>query len=282
MIIVTGATGKLGRAVVGRLAERLPAAELGVSVREPEQAAEWVARGIRVRRGDFGDPDGLVHAFEGATQVLIVSGPADPAPHQAAIEAARKAGAERILYTSHMGARPDSLFLATRGHATTEQDLAASDVPFTALRNGFYATTTVWHLRTALETGELRLPADGPVSWTAHPDLADAAVVALTDPDRLQGITPALTGPEALDLADAAGIVTELTGRKIVRVVLDDDEWRQQALAQGLPPFVADLALGMFQASRRGEFAAVDPALADLLGRRPTDLRTLLQAEFPG
>ncbi|TDD60564.1 SDR family NAD(P)-dependent oxidoreductase [Kribbella antibiotica] len=280
MIIVTGATGRLGKAVVGRLVERMPAAELGVSVRDPEQAAEFAARGIRVRRADFDDPSALEHAFEGASQVLIVSGPADPAPHQAAIEAAQKAGAERILYTSHMGANLDSLFLATRGHAATEQHLAESGVPFTALRNGFYASTTAWHLRTALATGELRVPADGPVSWTAHPDLADAAVIALTDPDRLQGTTPALTGPEALDLADAAAIASELTGKKIVRVVIDDEDWRQQALARGLPSFVVDLTLGIFQASRRGEFAAVDPALGEILGRRPTDLRAVLKSEL--
>ncbi|MFI5731635.1 NAD(P)H-binding protein [Kribbella sp. NPDC051587] len=282
MIIVTGATGRLGKAVVERLAERMPAVELGVSVRDPERAAELTARGIRARRADFDDPGALAHAFEGASQVLIVSGPADPAPHQAAIEAAQKAGAGRILYTSHMGAKPDSLFLATRGHAATEQHLADAGVSFTALRNGFYASTTAWHLRTALETGELRVPQDGPVSWTAHPDLADAAVIALTEPDRLQGITPALTGPAALDLADAAAIASDLTGKKIVRVVMDDEEWRKQALAQGLPPFVVDLTLGIFQASRRGEFATVDPALGELLGRRPMDLRAVLEAELAG
>ncbi|NUS59235.1 MAG: NAD(P)H-binding protein, partial [Streptomycetaceae bacterium] len=199
MIIVTGGTGRLGRAVVERLAEQVPAGGLGVSVREPEKAADLAARGIRVRRADFDDPAALAAAFDGATQVLIVSGPADPAPHRVAIETAKAAGAGRILYTSHQAANLDSLFLATRGHAATEQGLASSGVPFTALRNGFYASTTVYLLRPALETGELILPEDGPFSWTAHRDLADAAVVALTDPSRLDGITPALTGPEALD-----------------------------------------------------------------------------------
>jgi uncharacterized protein YbjT (DUF2867 family) len=280
MIIVTGATGRFGRAVVERLAERLPAAELGVSVREPEKATEFAARGIRVRRGDFGDPAGLAHAFEGAAQVLIVSGPADPAPHATAIDAAKQAGAERIIYTSHMGAALDSEFLATRGHAATELDLAAAGVPFTSLRNGFYASTTVWMLQAALDSGELVLPADGPVSWTAHTDLVDAAVIALTDQDRLHGVTPALTGPEALDFSDAAAIASKVTGRKIVRVLVEDEEWRQRMLGQGMPPFVVELTLGIFAASRRGEFAAVDPVLGELLGRRPTDLRAVLQAEL--
>jgi uncharacterized protein YbjT (DUF2867 family) len=280
MIIVTGGTGRLGRAVVERLAEQVPTDQLGVSVREPAKAADLAARGIRVRRADFDDPSALANACEGATRVLIVSGPADPAPHHLAIEAAKTAGAERILYTSHQAANLDSLFLATRGHAATEQDLANSGVPFTALRNGFYASTTTFLLRSALETGELILPEDGPVSWTAHRDLADAAVVALTDPERLDGITPALTGPEVLDYAEVAEIASDLAGRKIARVTVPDEEWKHGALGRGMPEPMVDLTLGIFQAARRGEFALVDPALPKILDRPATTLREVLAAEL--
>jgi NAD(P)H dehydrogenase (quinone) len=280
MIIVTGGTGRLGRAIVERLTDRVPADQLGVSARAPEQADDLRARGIRVRRGDFDDPESLATAFEGATQVLVVSGPADPAPHRLAIEAAKAAGAERILYTSHQAANPDSLFAATRSHAATEQDLEESGVAYTALRNGFYASTTVWMLRSALESGELVLPEDGPVSWTAHTDLVDAAVLALTDPTRLSGITPALTGPEALDYADAAAIASDLIGRKITRITVPDEVWKQAALDRGMPPYAVDLTLEIFAASRRGEFTPVDPTLQQLLGRNPTPLRDVLAAEL--
>ncbi|WP_350274163.1 SDR family oxidoreductase [Kribbella sp. HUAS MG21] len=280
MIVVTGGTGRLGRAVVDRLAERIPADQLGVSVRDPQKAADFAARGIRVRRADFDDPGALADAFRGATQVLIVSGPADPAPHHVAIGTAKTAGAERILYTSHQAANPDSLFVATRGHAATEQDLVNSGVPFTALRNGFYASTPVFLLRSALETGELVLPADGPFSWTAHRDLADAAVVALTDPDRLDGVTPPLTGPEVLDYADVAAIASDVLGRKITRVTVPDEEWKQAALGRGMPEFLVELTLGIFAAARRGEFAVVDPTLPTILGRPATTLREVLTAEL--
>lgn len=280
MIIVTGATGRLGRAVVEGLAERVPVDQLGVSVRKPERAGDLAARGIRVRRGDFDAPDSLAGAFEGATQVLIVSGSADPAPHQVAIDAAKAAGAERILYTSHQAANLDSQFLATRGHAATEQDLAAAGVPFTALRNGFYASTPAFMLRSALETGELVLPQDGPFSWTAHQDLADAAVVALTGPGGLDGITPPLTGPEALDYAEVAAIASKLLGRTITRVTVPDEEWKQAALGRGMPEFVVDLTLGIFAAARRGEFAVVDPALPKILGRPATPISEVLAREL--
>jgi uncharacterized protein YbjT (DUF2867 family) len=100
MIIVTGANGQLGRAVVERLLERVPAEQIGVSVRDPEKARGLEKRGVRVRRGDFSDTTSLAHAFEGASQVLIVSadsfGEAVVRQHRTAIDIARQAGARRI------------------------------------------------------------------------------------------------------------------------------------------------------------------------------------------
>jgi NAD(P)H dehydrogenase (quinone) len=279
MIVLTGATGKLGRLVVERLLPVVGPGGLAVSVRDPAKAADLAALGVRVRRGDFTDPASLVSAFEGADQVLLVSGPADPAPHRAAILAARDAGAQRIVYTSHAGVDPDSQFVATRGHAATERDLAESGVPFTALRNGFYATSARWMMGRPEVTGEILLPADGPVHWTAHTDLADAAVIALTAPERLSGPTAPLTGPQALDFDDIAALVSDLIGRTVVRTVVSDDEYLASLHATGVPAEFAELGLGIFRASRRGEFATVDPTLGELLGREPVKFEDLLRAE---
>jgi NAD(P)H dehydrogenase (quinone) len=276
MIVVTGATGLLGRAIVDRLLERLPADQIGVSVREPAKARDLADRGVRVRRGDFTEPSTLATAFAGARQVMLVSGPADAAPHKHAIEAAKTAGAEHIVYTSHMAADPRSLFGPAQGHAQTERDLHEAGVPFTSLRDGFHATSALWMLGDALQTGEIRLPADGPVSWTAHADLADAAVIALTERDRLHGLTPALTGPEALDFGDIGAIASELTGRRITRTVVPDDDYVTNLLAAGTPRHYADVLLTNFTAGRRGEFATVDPTLGRLLGRPPIPFRDVL------
>jgi NAD(P)H dehydrogenase (quinone) len=123
MIIVTGATGQLGRAIVEQLLERVPAEQVGVSVRDPEKATTLADRGVRVRPGDFGDAASLRHAFGGARQVLIVSagiGEAARRQHRTAIQVAREAGAERILYTSPMGANPASAFAPMPDHAAIE------------------------------------------------------------------------------------------------------------------------------------------------------------------
>lgn len=281
MLIVTGANGQLGGAIVERLLARVPAAQLGVSVRDPEQAHALAARGVRVRRGDFADAASLVHAFAGASQVLIVSagttGEGAVRQHRTAIDAARAAGAGRILYTSHMGANPASPFPPMPDHAATEALLRGSGVAFTALRNGFYAATAVMLLGRAVETGELAAPEDGPVAWTTHADLAEAAALALAE-GGLDGITPALTGAEALDMAAVAALAAALTGRPIRRIVVSDAAYRDGLVARGVPEAAADMLVGLFVASRQGAFAPADPTLARLLGRPATPLRDVLAA----
>ena len=202
MIVVTGATGRLGGAVVEQLLERVPADAIGVSVRDPAKAAGLAGRGVRVRHGDFDDAGSLTHAFEGAEQVLLVSaattGEAAVQQHRTAIGAAATAGVRRIVYTSHMGVNPASPFAPMPDHAATEAMLEESGLAFTALRNGFYASSGLMLLGRALETGEVAAPADGPVSWTDHDDLAEAAAIVLTE-GGVDGPTPPLTGTEALD-----------------------------------------------------------------------------------
>lgn len=281
MIIVTGATGKLGRRTVERLLERVPADRVGVSVRDPRRAGDLADRGVRVRRGSFDDPASLAHAFEGAEQLLLVSldrtGEECVTGHRAAIDAAVKAGAARILYTSQMGAAHDSRFQACRDHARTEDMLRATGLPWTALRNGFYASSALQFLESARHTCDIALPADGPVTWTAHDDLAEATAAILLDDARFEGATPPLTASAALDFGDVAEIATRATGRPFTRTVVPDDTFREQVLAHGAPAPIADLVLSIFAAARNGEFTAVDPTLAELIGRRPATFRTQLE-----
>ncbi|MFI6063742.1 NmrA family NAD(P)-binding protein [Micromonospora sp. NPDC051227] len=282
MIVVTGATGQLGSQIVDRLLDRLPPDAVGVSVRDVDRAAGLAERGVRVRAGDFTDPATLGRAFEGADKVLVVSaairGPGALVANRAAIDAARAAGAKRVLYTSHQAASRDSLFPAQPTHAVTEEHLAGLGVPFTALRNGFYASTLSFSIRTALETGRLVAPADGPVSWTAHADLAEAAAAALTEEGLLDGVTAPLTASEMLDLEAVAAILSDVTGRTVERVVAEDDQWRASSIERGMPAAAADFTLGMYRAAREGEFAVTDPTLETVIGHRPTSVRSVLEA----
>ncbi|MFI1754254.1 SDR family oxidoreductase [Streptomyces sp. NPDC020571] len=282
MIIVTGATGQLGRRIVEHLLTRVPTEQIGVSVRDPGQplARTFADQGVRVRRGDFADAESLAHAFEGASQVLVVSvdkmGEECVKRHRTAIEAAVTAGTRRVLYTSQMGAGAASHFQACRDHAATEEILRGCGVPFTSLRNGFYAASATRFLDHARETGEILLPADGPVAWTTHADLAEATAAVLADEGRFEGPTPPLTASRALTFDDIAALACEVTGRQFTRSTAPEAVFRDQLVAQGVPAHYADQFLGIFAAARAGEFATADPTLAALLGREPVGMREVL------
>jgi uncharacterized protein YbjT (DUF2867 family) len=279
MIIVTGATGALNGATVDHLLDRLPASDIVVAVRDPAKAGRFADRGVAVRHADYAAPASLPAAFAGADQLLLVSS-SDPAAdavslHRAAIDAAVSAGVGRILYTSHQGAALDTPFGPGRDHAATERLLADSGLAWTSLRNGFYAHSLNWLAGPWRETGVIAVPADGPVSWTARDDAAEAAAVILADGAAYDGPVT-LTASAAPTFADIAAIASELTGREVACAVLDPGDWIAAQVAAGQPEFMARFTLGMYQAASEGFFAGVDPLLAALLGREPRSARDLL------
>ena len=280
MLIVTGATGHLGRDVVRFLSTRRPAGQIVGSVRDPGQAADLADLGVEVRHGDFAKPETLEAAFAGAAEVLIVSadklGDEARALHRAAIEGARAAGARRILYTSHMGARPGSPFAPAAQHRDTERDLEASGVPFTSLRHGFYAESCLHMIGDGLKRGELRVPADGPVSWTARADLAEADAAILAGDEGWDGVTPPLTATEAVTMAEIAAMASDVLGHEVRHTVLSDEAWVEERVTAGMPALYAEMLVGTFRAARNGDFAAADPTLARLLGRDPVPMRDVL------
>ena len=154
-----------------------------------------------------------------------------PAPGSAA----PAAGVRRVLYTNHAGARPSSPFAPAVDHAATEAFLAAAGVSFTSLRHGFYAESALHLIGRGLQAGEIRAPEDGPVSWTARADFAEADAILLAREGRLDGITPPSTAPEAFTMADLAAIASELAGREIRRVTVSDEEWRRPVWRRAPP-----------------------------------------------
>jgi uncharacterized protein YbjT (DUF2867 family) len=288
MIIITGATGQLGRLVIEDLLSRVPAERLGVSVRDPDKAKDLSARGVRVRRGDFTDAASLRHSFERADQVLIISSNAaayggDPlAQHELAIDAAKASGARRIVYTSQMAASLTSQFPPAVHHGQTEAMLRASGIAWTSLRNGFYASAALRHLGQALDADALRTPASGKFAWTTHADLAAAAAAVLVDEGRFEGPTPPLTGREAVSFAELCTIASAASGRPIRHETLTDEQFETALLASGTPSFVVPISTGMFRAGRAGEFASVAPTLEGLIGHQPRTIGDVMAEHFRG
>ena len=283
MIVITGATGKLGKLIVEALISRIPSDQIGVSVRDPEKAAGLEQQGVRVRIGDFSQPETLLNAFEGASQLLIVSSNArafggDPlAQHRAAIAAAKTVGVRRILYTSQIASSPASAFAPAQDHSATEVMLAETGIAWTALRNGFYADSAPLFMGRDWRKGIIQAPGDGKVAWASHSDLAAATAAILVGVQTFEGPTPPLTGAENLDLTDLAAIGSSIIGSTVTREVLSEDAFREQAKQRGLPDAFVNISLGYYEASRRGEFGKVDPTLENLIGRRPKTMREVLQ-----
>jgi NAD(P)H dehydrogenase (quinone) len=268
MIVVTGATGTLNGSTLDHLLTRIPPHRIGVSVRDPARAAHLADRGIRVRQGSYDDPAALRRSFDLSSDVI--------AQHRRAIDAAVDAGAQRILYTSAHGTAFDTPYPPLAIHAATEQHLAASGVAWTALRNGFYGDPAqllgAWQ-----ETGVIAMPADGPFSWVDRRDAAEAAAEILTADEPFDGPID-LTLPVPVTLADFAASASQIAGRQIDRVIVDDESWVSDATTNGVPEAVARFTLSMFQATRSGHFSGSDPTLTRLLAREPRSITDQLKS----
>ncbi|MDQ1181734.1 NAD(P)H-binding protein [Rhodococcus sp. SORGH_AS_0301] len=279
MIVITGATGALNGATVDHLLRHRPASEIAVAVRDASRARRFADLGIEVRHGDYADPASLPDAFANADQLLLVSS-SDPRAdavslHRNAIDAAVTAGVGRILYTSHQGAADDTPFGPGRDHAATERLLAGSGLPWTSLRNGFYAHSLAWSTGPWRESGVITVPADGPVSWTSRADSAEAAAAIIASNGAYDGPVT-VTAESAPTFEEVAAIASDVAGRTVRRVLMDPEDWIAARVASGQPEFAARFTLGIFDAAAGGWFAGVDPLLGQLLGRSPATVRDAL------
>ncbi len=283
MLIVTGASGQLGRRVVNNLLNHVPAERIGVSVRDPEKVSDLKALGIRVRQGQYDHAESLRFAWEGAERLLLVSSNAaatggDPLKqHATAIAVAREVDVERIYYTSQVASSETSLFPPARDHAATEKMLAESKLPWTALRHGFYAASALAMNAQAFKTGELIAPEDGNVAWTTHDDLAAADAALLAGDVLIDGPTPPLTGSETLDLEGIATLASKILGRPVTRVFASEENMEAIARDAGVPQSSINVMLGYYRAAQAGEFSAIDPALTEILGREPVKMDAFLR-----
>ena len=285
-IVVTGATGHLGRLAVEALLRRgVPAGEVVATGRRTEALADLADRGVVVRRADYDDEATLHGAFAGATALLLVSGSevGQRVPqHAAAVRAARSAGVGLIAYTSIARADTSTLALAAE-HRATEQLLAGSGVPHVLLRNGWYTENYTGQLPVYLEHGIAGAARDGRISAATRADYAEAAAVVVSE-DGHAGAVYELGG-EPFTMTELARVVSEATGRTVTYTDLPVEQYRQVLVGAGLPePLAAVLADGD-RGVADGELL-VDPAdLEGLLGRRPTPLAQAVAqalAQLPG
>jgi NAD(P)H dehydrogenase (quinone) len=280
MIVVTGASGQLGRLVIEALLKTLPAPEIIAAVRSPDKAADLAARGVQVRHADYNDPATLDTAFAGADKLLLISSSEigrRATQHRAAIDAARRAGVTLIGYTSVLHADTSPLGLAGE-HRETEAALRESTAPFVVLRNGWYTENYTGSLASALEHGAiLGCAGDGRISSAARADYAAAAAIVMTR-DAQAGRVYELAGDTAYTLADLAAEVSRQSGKTVEYRNLSEPDYKAALLGIGLPEFVAALLSDSDTGASKGALFDNGRQLSALLGRPTTPLATVVAA----
>ena len=280
MIVVTGASGQLGRLVIQSLLKTVPAAGIVAAVRQPAAVADLAALGVQVRQADYAQPATLDAAFQGATKVLLISSSAlgeRVAQHGNVIDAARRAGVALLAYTSLLHADTSPLGLAAE-HTATEALLRASGVPHVLLRNGWYTENYLASLPAVLQHGAVIGSAgEGRIASAARADYADAAAAVLTRDDQA-GQVHELAGDTSYTLAEFAAEVGRQTGRAIPYVNLPEADYRGALLGAGLPEPIAQLLADSDVGASKGGLFDDGHRLSALIGRPTTALAAMVEA----
>jgi NAD(P)H dehydrogenase (quinone) len=275
LILVTGATGKVGSSIANNLVKL--GKKFRLLVRDPKKANDFPE--AEKVTGDYADVDSLDRAFRGVSSAFIVSGYAEPGQrakwHRNAFQAAQRAGVRYLIYTSTLGASPASRFPMSRDHYQSEQFLKETSVPHTILRDSFYSELAVQMFN---KEGVMKGPGgQGKVSWVGREEIAEAAAKLLASHKPLHG-TFAMTGPSAFSLSETAALIGSLK-RQALNYEDEPVEaakgWRSKL---GVPAWEVDTWIGSYEAIAAGEFETVDTALSTILGRPASDLESYLTA----
>ncbi|WP_405984085.1 NAD(P)H-binding protein [Streptomyces sp. NBC_00872] len=280
LIMVTGASGALGRQVVEFLLKRVPAARVAALARRPEELTDFTERGVSVRRGDYEDPDGLEPALDGVEKLLLISARSftdAKTAHRNVIHAAEAAGVRHLHYTA-IQRRAGSTFVipqATEWDEYTENELAASRLDVTVLRNSQYLESFDMLVGELAPDRFIRVPAGHtPAALATRSDIAEAtAAVLATDGHAERDYT--LAGSHAFTLDEVAAILGEVTGVPVTYQDTPVEEYIAARVRAGMPEPWARFTGAWFQAIAAGEFTPTDD-IERLIGRPTTSLRAFL------
>ncbi|WP_036377427.1 SDR family oxidoreductase [Micromonospora sp. ATCC 39149] len=278
-IVVTGASGHLGRLIVSSLLDRgIPAGEIVALGRDTDRLADLADRGVTTRQADYTDPDSLRSAFAGADKLMFVSGSEIGqriAQHRNVVAAAREAGVGLVVYTSIANADRSGMILASE-HLATEREIVGAGLPYVILRNGWYLENYTGQVPTYLQFGVTGSAGDGRVSAATRADLAEAAAAALTGAAETNRVYE--LGGEAFTLTELAEEVSRQTGRAVGYTDLPVEKFTEVLVGAGLPEGFAAVLADSDRGLSRGALHVDGDDLAKLIGRRPTTLAEALRA----
>lgn len=282
-ILVTGASGHLGRRVVELLVARGGGPHIIAASRKPEGLSALVAQGVEARRADFDDEASLANAFQGVERVLLISTDSLDEPgkrsrqHAGAVRAVVAAGVQHVAYTSIINPT-NSKIRISQDHADTEAALGKAGVPFTVLRNNMYSEYQFAPLQRALASGKLvDAKASGKVGFVTREDCARIAAAVLSEPPAGNQVLD-VTGPEALTSADLAAIASELSGRKLEHLSVPLEALIDGMVQHGLPRPLAEIYASFDAGTAAGELDVTSDHVERFTGQKPQAMRDFLRA----
>ncbi|MFI1211748.1 SDR family oxidoreductase [Streptomyces sp. NPDC020802] len=282
-IVVTGATGHLGRLVVEGLLEKVPAEGITAVVRNEEKAADLAVRGVKIAVADYNAPETFDSVFSAGDRVLLISGnefdKGRVGQHRIVLDAAKAAGVALLAYTSAPGSLSAAL---ADDHRGTEEAILASGVTYALLRNGWYNENYTENLAPVLEYGAVvQAAGEGRVSSASRADYAAAAVAVLTGEGH-ENKTYELGGDTAWGFAEYAAEVAKASGKEIVYNSVPVEAYTGILTGAGLPGPLAAILAGVDASIEKGELVVTSGDLSRLTGRPTTPIAESVAAALKG
>jgi NAD(P)H dehydrogenase (quinone) len=285
MILVTGATGQLGTAVVNHLLQKTSANLVAALVRDESKASALKDKGVDIRVGSYDDTASLDKAMHEIEKVLLIAGTDEEnrlQQHQNVVDTAKKAGVQYIAYTSR--SLKDRNTLANKlmeGHFQTEDYIEASGLNYAIFRNVLYMDTLPQFVggEKVFETG-IRLPTGhGRVPFALRSEMGEAIAQSLLESDRGDRIYK-LTGSETYSFDDVAATLSNLSGKEIVYVPIEKSGFEAQMKERGTPETVVQKIVDFLTDIKNSQEEEVSPDLENLLRRKPASLKQGLKVLF--
>ncbi|OZJ04404.1 hypothetical protein BZG36_02397 [Bifiguratus adelaidae] len=279
MIVLTGATGKLGSLVLKYLLKLTPASNIRVSLHNLSKKQDIEALGVEVVQATYDDKESMVKAFSGADKVFLVSSPSfgieyRVQSHTRAIEAAIEAGVSRVYYTS-LALKDGTRAPVMQAHLQTEAYLRSQNkIKYTIIREGLYTEAyPIWMGFFKMGDKEVILPGDGPMTWASREDLGEATAKILAD-DTFDRDFYYLTNEESFTLEDTAKLIGEILKQDVTFRLVSVDEFKQVHVHE---PQYANHWTPVYESLAKGDCDIRDPTLGQVLGRAPRAHKEVLQ-----
>ena len=279
MILITGSTGQLGKATIELLLKKIPANRIAALARDESKTADLKQHGIEVRVGNYHDRASLAAAFKGIDKLLFISGN-DVArrqqQHVTVVEAAKEAGVKHIIYTSFARkneTETNPLGIVATSHIETDKLVKASGIPYTIMQNGLYADVLpMFFGEKVLDTGIYLPSGNGKAAYIKREDIAKAAVAILTSEGH-EGKEYKIVNTKNYSLQDAAGILSELSGKPVSYINPTTEEYKASLTQANVPADAVGFLASFSEAIKQGEFESSDSDIETTLGITPASLK---------